>query len=149
MTDAPKRKSFTPAQRARIFSAHDGRCYLCGEKIARGTDWHVEHVIPWALTHDNSDENLRPAHPGGECHAAKTKADVKQIAKAKRQGGETGQQARRERRGSGSIPSAGFPARNRKLNGTVGPTQAAARAANEDHANDDGSVVRRSQEGKA
>lgn len=39
------------------------------------------------------------------CAIAKTKADLARIAKARAQGGETGQRARRERRGEGTIKS--------------------------------------------
>lgn len=39
------------------------------------------------------------------CAVEKTKADLAQIAKAKAQGGETGQYARRQKRGFGSIKS--------------------------------------------
>lgn len=39
------------------------------------------------------------------CAVEKTKADLATIAKAKAQAGETGQRARRERRGKGSIPA--------------------------------------------
>lgn len=92
MTKAPPRPSMSKARRARIFETWGGACYLCGVKIAVGEPWEAEHVIPWALGHDDSDGNLRPAHKGGECHGAKTRADVKQIAKAKRQARETGAQ---------------------------------------------------------
>ena len=87
----------TKARRARIFNAHGGICYLTGVKIGPDDEWDVEHVIPWALSHDDSDENLRPALV--DPHAVKTKDDVKRIAKAKRQAGEKGQWARRQKNG--------------------------------------------------
>lgn len=46
------------------------------------------------------------------CAIAKTNKDLTQIAKAKAQGGETGQYARRQKRGGSSIPAradGGFP----------------------------------------
>lgn len=107
MTAAPPRPSMSKARRVRIFVKEDGRCYLCREKIKIGQLFEVEHVIPWALSLDDSDDNLKVAHT--VCHRTlKTKADVAQIAKAKRQAGETGQQARRAVKG-GSIPSRPFP----------------------------------------
>lgn len=98
MSAAPPRPSMSKARRARIWERDGGVCYLCGLKVAAGVDWEAEHVIPWALSFDDSDQNLKVAHKDGDCHAAKTKVDVKRIAKAKAQAGETGQRARRERR---------------------------------------------------
>jgi 5-methylcytosine-specific restriction protein A len=104
---APPRPSMTKARRVRVFVKEEGRCYLCREKIKIGELFEVEHVIPWALSHDDSDDNLKVAHT--ICHRQlKTGDDVKRIAKAKRQGRETGQQARRAIKG-GSIPSRPFP----------------------------------------
>lgn len=107
MTAAPPRPSMSKARRVRIFVKEDGRCYLCREKIKIGQLFEVEHVIPWALSFDDSDDNLKVAHT--VCHRTlKTGKDVARIAKAKRQAGETGQQARRAIKG-GSIPSRPFP----------------------------------------
>ena len=106
MTAAPSRPSMSKARRVRIFVKEDGRCYLCQDKIKLGQLFEVEHVIPWALSFDDSDDNLKVAHT--VCHRTlKTKDDVARIAKAKRQGRETGQQARRQVKG-GSIPSRPF-----------------------------------------
>lgn len=106
MSAAPPRPSMSKARRARIFEAHGGICYLSGAKIGPDDEWDVEHVIPWALSHDDSDANLRPALK--DPHKTKTKGDVARIAKAKAQAGETGQYARRQKRGGSSIKSAGF-----------------------------------------
>ncbi len=77
------RRSFSRKDRARIFAASGGVCHLCSGQIHVGEAWEVEHVIAYALTRDNSDENLRPAHK--KCHETKTrKQDVPAIAKAKR-----------------------------------------------------------------
>lgn len=105
MSAAPPRPSMSKARKARIFEAHGGICYLSGRKIGPDDAWDVEHVIPWALSFDDSDANLRPALV--EPHAEKTKADVKRIAKAKAQAGETGQWARRQKNGP-QIKSRGF-----------------------------------------
>lgn len=93
----PPRPSMSKARRARIFMKENGRCYLCGEQVRLGQLFEIEHRIPWALSFDDSDDNLRLAH--ATCHRTmKTGDDVRQIAKAKRQSGETGQQARRAKR---------------------------------------------------
>jgi len=95
------------ARRVRVFVKEDGRCYLCRDKIKIGQLFEVEHVIPWALSFDDSDDNLKVAHT--VCHRTlKTGDDVKRIAKAKRQGNEKGQWARRQTRGFGLIQSRGF-----------------------------------------
>lgn len=94
----PLRPSMSKARRARIWERDGGLCYLCGVNVALGEAWDVEHRIAWGLSFDDSDGNLAVAHKAG-CHAAKTKADVRRIAKAKRQGGETGQAARRAKNG--------------------------------------------------
>lgn len=103
MIAAPPRPSMSKARRSRIFLQHDGKCGLCGVKIYG--PYEIEHRIPWALSFDDSDENLYPVHPAG--HKAKTRDDVARIAKAKRQGGETGQAARRAKNGP-QLKSRGF-----------------------------------------
>ena len=78
------RPSFSRRQRAAIFESAGGVCHICGGKIRVGEAWEAEHVIPYALTRDNSDANLRPAHV--KCHAAKTREeDIPRISKAERQ----------------------------------------------------------------
>lgn len=78
------RKRFTDKDRARIFSASNGTCHLCNQKIDGVREaWEVEHVIAWELTRDDSDDNLRPAHVS--CHKVKThKQDRPAINEAKR-----------------------------------------------------------------
>lgn len=95
---APPRPSMSKARKARIFVKEDGLCYLCQAKIKAGELFEIEHVIPWALSFDDSDDNLKLAH--AVCHRQlKTGDDVARIAKAKAQAGETGQRARREKNG--------------------------------------------------
>lgn len=78
------RRSFSRKDRARIFASNEGVCHLCSGKIGVGEAWEVEHVIPYALTQDDSDGNLRPAHK--KCHAIKTNTeDRPRISKAERQ----------------------------------------------------------------
>lgn len=107
MTARPKRPSVSDGLRMRVWMKDNGRCYICGLKILPSEKWEVEHEIARALTYDDSLDNLRVVHKVG-CHERKTKEDVSRIAKAKRQAGEKGQQARRKKKG-GSIPSAPFP----------------------------------------
>jgi hypothetical protein len=108
MTDRPARPTISAARRARIFADHAGVCHICRTRIAATELWDVEHKIARGLTYDDSDANLAPAHRSEDCHGRKTKEDVTRIAKAKAQGGETGQWARRQKRGVGLIQSRGF-----------------------------------------
>lgn len=76
------RPHFNRKERARLFSLHDGTCYLCEGRIGADQAWEIEHVVPWELTHDNSDDNLRLAH--AKCHKVKTANDIRGIRKADR-----------------------------------------------------------------
>lgn len=77
------RRSFNRKDRARIFTANGGCCHICKGKIGVGEAWEIEHVIPYALTQDDSDDNLRPAHV--KCHKGKTHGeDRPRISKAER-----------------------------------------------------------------
>ncbi len=65
------RKSFSKKDRARLFLLYKGECYLCKGGIDSTKEaYEIEHVIPWALTQDDSDDNLRLAHV--KCHKEKT-----------------------------------------------------------------------------
>jgi 5-methylcytosine-specific restriction protein A len=77
------RKARTTLQREKIFLDAGGICHICGCKIDGTREaWDLEHVIPYSLTRDDSDENLRPAHV--KCHKDKTREDKGVIAKCKR-----------------------------------------------------------------
>ncbi|GAA6162606.1 hypothetical protein NBRC116590_03100 [Pelagimonas sp. KU-00592-HH] len=77
------RRKRTPLQRASIFEAHKGICHICGERIDGTREkWELEHIVPFDLTRDDSDENLAPAHVA--CHKAKTREDKARISKANR-----------------------------------------------------------------
>jgi 5-methylcytosine-specific restriction enzyme A len=76
------RRRMSTTRRAAIFARHGGTCHICGLKIAVGEAWEAEHIVPLALSDDDSDDNLAPAHAA--CHARKTPGDVGRIAKAKR-----------------------------------------------------------------
>lgn len=98
------RRSFSKKDRARIFTDNNGICHLCGGGIGIGEAWEIEHVIAWELTHDDSDDNLRPAHV--KCHKVKTHTQDRPIInKAKRR------EAKHigAVRPAGKIKSAGFP----------------------------------------
>lgn len=70
-------------------------------------DVQFDHEIALAEGGKDHDEvALVPLHT--ECHALKTKADQKRIAKVKRMARETGQQARRKRNGSTFWKPAGY-----------------------------------------
>ena len=76
------RKTFSRKERVRIFDLNGGSCHLCGQKIKVGDAWDLEHIVPWELTRDDSDENVKPAHKS--CHKVKTAVDVAAIRKADR-----------------------------------------------------------------
>lgn len=107
MTGKPKRPAMKTKRRLMIWERDGGVCYLCGHKVMAGEPWDVEHRLAWEISRDDSDGNLAVAHRNG-CHSEKTKADRKVIAKAQRQAGERGQQARRAAGKTKSIPSRPF-----------------------------------------
>lgn len=82
MSYAGKRPSISKAKRARIFLAHDGVCWLCKLKIGADEPYDIDHQVSRELGGSDEDDNLAPAHK--DCHKAKTKADVKAIAKSNR-----------------------------------------------------------------
>lgn len=76
------RKHFSRTERVRIFDLNRGLCHLCQCKIQAGEAWDLEHLVPWALTRDDSDDNVKPAHKS--CHKEKTADDTAAIRKADR-----------------------------------------------------------------
>lgn len=122
-----ERKAIPKAWKQAALDRSGGTCAYPECEVTEGLEY--DHILALKIGGKHRAENIQPlckAH-----HLAKTARDVKMIARAKRLAGETGQQARRAKRGESSIKSAGFPNRNRKFDGSVGPTQAAARAAND------------------
>lgn len=98
----PPRPSMSKARRLRLFTEQGGICWICKKKVKAGEEYDLDHIIPWALSFDDTDENLRVAHK--TCHRgekSKTSDDVKRISKAKRQGSidGRGQWARRQKNG--------------------------------------------------
>lgn len=101
-----KRKPLTRAQAIYLAIAQMGVCGCgCGEPLdPLGEGCIDEHERALGLLGTNDLANRRLYRK--PCAAAKTGkgGDLTVIAKAKRQAGETGQRARREKRGGGSIP---------------------------------------------
>lgn len=100
------RKSFSRKDRVRLFDLHGGKCHLCDQKIKVGDAWDLEHIVPWEMTRDDSDDNVKPAHKS--CHKIKTADDVAAIRKADR--------VKAKHMGAwpkskAKIPSRGFPKR--------------------------------------
>lgn len=101
-----KRRPLTRAEFGQLMVDQAGRCACpCREKLQPMTEGVIdEHRIPLALGGSNDLSNRELWRK--PCAAAKTAGrDAPTIAKAKRQAGEKGQRARREKRGKGSIPS--------------------------------------------
>ncbi|MEO9633108.1 MAG: HNH endonuclease signature motif containing protein [Sulfitobacter sp.] len=110
------RRKRTTLQRAAIFEAHGGICHICGEPID-GTreSWELEHIIPFDLTRDDTDENIAPAHVA--CHRQKTKQDKATIAKSNRVAAKhKGARAPKTR-----LPGSKGTKWKRKVDGTVVP----------------------------
>ena len=76
------RGTMSPTRRLRIFEAHAGRCCLCEQKIKAGDTWTIEHLRALGLGGADTDDNCAPAHE--QCRRLKDKADVSDIARAKR-----------------------------------------------------------------
>lgn len=118
MTEVEKRKPLTRREALHLMIEQEGRCGCgCGQKLQPLTEGVIdEHVRALGLVGGNELTNRSLWRK--PCAKAKTKGDHAAIAKAKRQAGETGQQARRDARGHGSIPQRANPwppAGSRKL----------------------------------
>lgn len=95
------RKAIPKAWKQAALARSGGTCIRLGCAATEALEY--DHAIPLALGGKHRADNIQPlcrAH-----HRLKTDNDLKLIAKAKRLSGETGQRARRERRGGGSIPA--------------------------------------------
>lgn len=119
-----KRKPLTRRELIQLMLDQNGRCGCgCGVKLDPMTEGVIdEHVTALGLTGTNALANRSLWRK--PCAKRKTdEEDVPRIAKAKRQAGETGQWARRQKRGGGSIPQREnpwpegrpFPKSNRKI----------------------------------
>lgn len=116
-----KRRPLTRAEFGQLMIDQEGRCACgCGEKLQPMTEGVIdEHLRALALLGTNALENR--ALYRKPCARKKTdEQDTPRIAKAKAQGGETGQYARRLKRGHGSIQSRGFDkTRTKRFDGSV------------------------------
>ena len=91
-----KRQRLSKYEFAEMFLAQNGRCACgCGERLERGKV-DEEHSKPVALGGDAKPDSLWRR----DCHKAKTRGDVKVIAKVERIAGRKGQYARRKKNGS-------------------------------------------------
>jgi len=108
-----KRRKLTRHQKAALFLYHNGQCAECGSKLAIGeVEW--DHVKERRMAVDEADaaerEDLSNFQPLCECcHKAKTAEWSGIHAKARRQAGETGQQARRAAGKTKPIPQPANP----------------------------------------
>lgn len=110
-----KRRLFTRKQRAEIFARAGGHCDLCLAKVTG--PWTAGHITAHALGGPTTVENGQCECEG--CSPGTHREDTSRVAKAKRQAGETGQQARRARKGP-QLKSRGFDkTRTKKMNGDV------------------------------
>ena len=103
------RKGFTPAQRRKVAEDFGGACSAC-ETALTGA-WHIDHVIPLALSGRHEPGNWVPICV--DCHKAKTRGDVRTIAKTERI-------IRRETEGPkpSRLQSRGFTS-SRRFDGTI------------------------------
>ena len=74
-----------PRVRLRVFNRYDGRCHICGRKIAAGEYWECDHVVALCNGGANRETNLKPACCN--CCRGKTAQDVaeKSIVNRKRE----------------------------------------------------------------
>lgn len=115
-----ERRNVSKARRQKIIAAQGG---VCKRADCDAPAVEVDHIVPLWLGGSNRDENLEGLC--GPCHLRKTRAEAPLRAKIMRQSGETGQYARRQKRGGSMIPahkdglkSRGFDkTKTRKFNG--------------------------------
>lgn len=116
----PPRKAIPVSVKRQVVMRSDGVCEALG---CDQPACDLDHTIPVALGGENTADNIKALCR--EHHDAKTKLDVKMIAKADRQGGRSGQAKRRKdkpKMKGPRIQSRGFDKRfKKKLDGTVVP----------------------------
>lgn len=112
-----KRKPLTRVQFATLLLDQSGRCG-CGCGVKLQADRIIdEHVV--ALDFLGSNELSNRSLWDRDCSKRKTAGDLSEAAKGKRIRGETGQRARRERRGHGSIKAPAVSALSKDARGYV------------------------------
>lgn len=99
----PARTAIPAAIKREVFARSESMCEREGcEQVGK----EIDHIIAQALGGTNELDNLELLCR--EHHREKTADDMARIAKADRMAGRTGQQAKRKKRGTGQIKSAGF-----------------------------------------
>ena len=76
------RRSLSRTKMVALFTAKHGICHICSGKIGPGEAWDRSHPIPLAMGGADDETNWDIAHR--KCHQTITKADVADIARAKR-----------------------------------------------------------------
>ncbi len=84
MTARAPRIKLTPAERRAILYGQDCACGLCHGQVHPFGYFEVDHAVALGLGGEDGGDNLVAVHQ--TCHKAKTKTDVKAIAKADRAG---------------------------------------------------------------
>ena len=74
-----KRRAIPAKVREKLIEANAGICPVCGGESEK---WEIDHIVPVALGGTNAYDNLQCLCKF--CHVAKTRGDVRQIAKANR-----------------------------------------------------------------
>lgn len=105
-------RSVSQAMKQRVREEQGG---ICARSWCDAPALDVDHII--ALWNGGTNDRSNLEALCSTCHAQKTKAEAKMRAKAKAQGGETGQYARRQKNGS-KLKSRGFDkSRSKGING--------------------------------
>lgn len=121
------RRALTRKEYLQLCIDQSGKCACgCGGKLDALREGVIdEHRVARALGGSDAIENRELWRK--PCSKTKTEErDIPAIAKAKRLAGEVGIGRRKV-----PIKSAGFSSRNRKFDGSIGPTKKAARASRE------------------
>jgi len=115
--DLDPKRLFSRKQKAEIFTRAKGRCEICNRKLGPNEPWIAGHKIDHGCGGETVVENGQVECV--KCSKETARESKQRTAKADRQGGRTGQQARRGRNGP-QIKSPGFDKRFRKkMNGEV------------------------------
>lgn len=79
------RRAMTPARKRRIHAAWDGKCWFCRMPVpVEGPEVVYDHVATLWIKGSDADGDIGPIH-AAPCNKLKTAADLKRIAKTKRQ----------------------------------------------------------------
>ena len=98
-----KRRSFTARQRETIAERQAYGCANCGCSLVTNR-FQIDHIQRLDALGKHEPDNWQALCV--PCHAEKTRTDNREAKKGARVRGQTGQRARRERRGGSSIKSA-------------------------------------------